>query len=470
MKERMQKISTQSDSHSPQGRTESENKVGVQTYMRVVDGCLTTEQPKQNPLLEQILSPANLNKAYLQVKRNKGAAGIDGMDCDRLLDYLKEHGEQLTESIRQRTYRPNPVRRVEIPKDNGKKRQLGIPTVVDRMVQQAIAQVLTPIYERQFSEGSYGFRPHRGGKMALVKATEIISQGYHYAVDIDLERFFDTVNHAKLIEILQRTINDDAVISLIHKYLNSGVMIRGKYEETREGTPQGGPLSPLLANILLNELDKELERRGHPFVRYADDGLIFCKSRRAAERVKESITKFIESTLKLRVNREKTESAYVGKLKFLGYGFYIRNGKCRLRLHPKSEAKMRRRLKAITSRSNGMGYAKRKSALKEYLRGWTEYYNLADMGAKVKEIDQWLRRRIRMCIWKAWKRIRTRIRNLIQCGIPKLKAYEWGNTSQGYWHIAKSWIASRAMPDEALHRQGYVWLGCYYKASALPKG
>ena len=470
MKERTQKISTQSDSHSPQGRTESENKVGVQTYMRVVDGCLTTEQPEQNPLLEQILSPSNLNKAYLQVKRNKGAAGIDGMDCDRMLDYLKKHGEQLTESIRQRTYRPNPVRRVEIPKDNGKKRQLGIPTVVDRVIQQAIAQVLTPIYERQFSEGSYGFRPHRGGKMALVKATEIISQGYHYAVDIDLERFFDTVNHAKLIVILQRTIKDDAVISLIHKYLNSGVMISGKYEETREGTPQGGPLSPLLANILLNELDKELERRGHPFVRYADDGLVFCKSRRAAERVKESITKFIESTLKLRVNREKTESAYVGKLKFLGYGFYIRKGKCRLRLHQKSEAQMRRRLKAITSRSNGMGYTKRKTALKEYLRGWTEYYNLADMGSKVKEIDQWLRRRIRMCIWKAWKRIRTRIRNLIKCGIPKQKAYEWGNTSQGYWRIADSWITHRAMPDEALHRQGYVWLGCYYKASALPKG
>jgi group II intron reverse transcriptase/maturase len=304
----------------------------------------------------------------------------------------------------------------------------------------------------------------------LVKATEIVNQGYHYAVDIDLERFFDTVNHTKMIEILQRTIKDDAVISLIHKYLNSGVMEKGRYEETLEGTPQGGPLSPLLANILLNELDKELERRGHPFVRYADDGLIFCKSRRAAERVKENITKFIESRLKLRVNREKTECAYIGKLKFLGYGFYIHNGKCRLRLHQKTEAKMRRRLKAITSRSNGMGYAKRKQALAEYLRGWTEYYNLADMGSKVKEIDKWLRRRIRMCIWKAWKRPKTRVQNLIKCGIDKWRAHQWGNTSQGYWRIADSWIAHRAMPDEALHRQGYVWIGCYYKASALPKG
>ena len=219
-------------------------------------------------------------------------------------------------------------------------------------------------------------------------------------MDIDLERFFDTVNHAKLIEILQRTIKDDAVISLIHRYLNAGVMKDGKYEPSEEGTPQGGPLSPLLANIILNELDKELERRGHPFVRYADDGLIFCRSKRAAERVKESISKFIEGHLKLKVSREKTEVAYIGRLKFLGYGFYIHNGKCRLRLHQKTEAKLRRRLKAITSRSSGMGYAKRKDALRQYLRGWTEYYNLADMGSKSKEIDQWLRRRIRMCIWK----------------------------------------------------------------------
>ena len=451
-------------------RTESEEYAGVQTVIGISHESLVEVNLRSEMLLETITSRGNMNAAYKRVMSNKGSGGVDNMRLEDLLSYLKSHVEELTASILNGRYRPNPVRRVEIPKDNGKKRQLGIPTVVDRVIQQAIAQVLTPIYERQFSEGSYGFRPRKGGKKALVKATEIISQGYHYAVDIDLERFFDTVNHAKLIEILQWTINDDAVISLIHKYLNAGVMVNGKYEETWEGTPQGGPLSPLLANILLNELDKELERRGHPFVRYADDGLIFCKSRRAAERVMESITKFIESTLKLRVNREKTESAYVGKLKFLGYGFYIRNGKCRLRLHQKTEAKMRRRLKAITSRSNGMGYAKRKTALKEYLRGWTEYYKLADMGSKVKEIDQWLRRRIRMCIWKSWKRVRTRIRNLIKCGIPKLKAYEWGNTSKGYWRIADSWIATRAMPDDALYRTGYVWIGCYYKASALPKG
>ena len=467
----MQKISSQGDSRPPRNRPEAEGYEGVQTFMRVADGYLTTEQPKtEYPLLEQILSPANLNAAYLQVKRNGGAAGVDRMSCERLLGYLIEHGEELKEGIRRRTYRPNPVRRVEIPKDNGKKRRLGIPTVVDRVIQQAIAQVLTPMYERQFSEGSYGFRPHRGAHGALVKACGIVSQGYHYAVDIDLERFFDTVDHAKLIEILQRTIRDDAVISLIHRYLNAGAMRGGKCEPTIEGTPQGGPLSPLLANIILNELDKELERRGHPFVRYADDGLIFCKSRRAAERVRESITKFIEGRLKLRVNREKTECAYIGRLKYLGYGFYIRNGKCRLRLHQKTEAKLRRRLKEITSRSNGMGYQRRKDTLRQYLRGWTEYYRMADMGSKAKYIDQWLRRRIRMCIWKSWKREKTRIRNLIKCGIDEWQAYQWGNTSKGYWRTADSWILHRAISSETMHAQGYDWIGCYYTASSLPKG
>ena len=470
MKGRMQKMAQQSDSCPQKSRPEAEGYEGVQTFMRVVDGCLTTEQPNQSPLLEQILSPANLNAAYKQVMRNKGAAGIDRMDCDRLLGYLLEHKDALTESIRQRTYRPNPVRRVEIPKDNGKKRLLGIPTVVDRMIQQATAQVLTPIYERQFSQGSYGFRPNRGAKQALIRVTEIAGQGYRYAVGIDLERFFDTVNHAKLIEILQRTIKDDAVISLIHRYLNAGVMIGTKVEPTREGTPQGGPLSPLLANTLLNELDKEVERRGHPFVRYADDGLIFCKSLRAAERVRDSLTKFIEGKLKLKVNREKTECAYISGLKFLGYGFYMRNGKCRLRLHEKSEAKLRRKLKQITSRSNGMGYEQRKTALRNYLQGWTEYFNLADMGSKVVAIDQWLRRRLRMCIWKSWKKPCTRVRNLIQCGIDRWQAYQWGNTSKGYWRIADSWILARAIGDEALRRAGYNWIGCYYSASALPKG
>ena len=463
-------MSATNDSCPQTSRPEAEGYVGAQTFMRVVDGCLTAEQPTRYLLMEQILSPSNLNAAYKQVKRNNGSAGIDRMSCARLLGYLLEHEDALTESIRQRTYRPNPARRVEIPKDNGKMRLLSIPTVVDRMIQQAVAQVLTPIYERQFSDGSFGFRPNRGAKQALVRVTEIVGEGYRYAVGIDLERFFDTVNHAKLIEMLQRTIKDDAVISLIHRYLNAGVMIGTKVEPTREGTPQGGPLSPLLANILLNELDKELERRGHPFVRYADDGLIFCKSRRAMERIRDSITKFIECDLKLKVNREKTECAYIGKLKFLGYGFYMRDGKCRLRLHEKSEAKLRRKLKQITSRSNGMGYEQRKTALRNCLRGWTEYFNYADMGSKVAAIDQWLRRRLRMCIWKSWKKPRTRVKSLIQHGIDRHQAYQWGNTSKGYWRIAGSWVLTRAIGDEVLRKDGYSWIGCYYSASALPKG
>ena len=268
-------------------------------------------------LFEQILSPANLNRAYKAVMRNKGCGGIDKMSCEQLLPWLLTNKDELIRSLMDGSYRPNPVKRVEIPKDNGKMRLLGIPTVVDRLVQQAMNQVLTPIYEDQFSKTSYGFRPRRGCHDALRGAQRIINEGYIYVVDLDLERFFDTVSHSKLIEILSRTIKDGRVVSLIHKYLRSGVMNKGLFEASEEGTPQGGPLSPLLSNIMLNELDKELERRGLPFVRYADDSMIFCKSKRAAMRVKESITRFIENTLYLKVNKEKTVVSYISRLLLL---------------------------------------------------------------------------------------------------------------------------------------------------------
>ena len=295
-----------------------------------------------NELLEMIIRRENLNKAYRQVKKNKGSAGIDGMQVEELLPYLEEHGDELVEQLRDGKYKPNPVRRVEIPKEEkGKFRKLGIPTVIDRMVQQAIAQELTPLYEEQFSDSSYGFRPGRGAHNALKRCQELVDEGYAYVVSMDLAKYFDTVNHSKLIEVLSRTVKDGRVISLVHKFLNAGVMEDGGFQSTEEGVPQGGPLSPLLGNIMLNELDKELERRGHKFVRYADDCIIFCKSRKAAERTMRNIVPYITNKLFLKVNLEKSTVAHVSKVKYLGYGFYRHKGKCRLRVHPKSVNKMK---------------------------------------------------------------------------------------------------------------------------------
>lgn len=440
-------------------RTESEKYEGVQTYMWMVEDNIVEVPFDREHLLEVILSPENLNKAYKAVVRNKGCGGIDKMSCEDLLPWLKANKDELICSLLDGTYRPNPVRRVEIPKDNGKMRQLGIPTVADRLVQQAINQALTPIYERQFSRNSFGFRPRKGCLDALRRAQKIVDEGYKYVVDLDLERFFDTVSHSKLIEILSRTIKDGRVVSLIHKYLRSGVINKGMFEMSEEGTPQGGPLSPLLSNIMLNELDRELEHRGLPFVRYADDSMIFCKSKRAAMRVKESITKFIEGKLYLKVNKEKTVVSYVRGVKYLGYSFYVTKGKCQLCVHPKSKAKMKSRLKELTSRSNGWGYAWRKHKLTEYIRGWVGYYHLANMKRLLLETDEWLRHRIRMCIWKAWKKPKTRVKNLIKCGVPKWQAYEWGNTRLGYWRVACSPILhTQALSNMMLRKGGYPTL------------
>lgn len=440
-------------------RTESENCYeGVQTYIWMTEDNIVEVPFDREHLLEVILSPSNLNKAYKCVVRNKGCGGVDKMSCGQLLPWLRANKDTLTSSLMDGSYRPNPVRRVEIPKDNGKKRLLGIPTVVDRMVQQVINQVLTPIYEKQFSSNSFGFRPRRDCHGALRRAQSIITDGYKYVVDLDLERFFDTVCHSKLIEVLSRTIKDGRVISLIHKYLRSGVMVNGLFVRSEEGTPQGGPLSPLLSNVMLNELDKEVESRGLPFVRYADDSMIFCRSRRAAERVRESITKFIEGKLHLKVNKEKTAVSYVRGVKYLGYSFYITKGKCRLTVHPKTKSKMRRRLKELTSRSNGMGYAKRKEKLRSYVMGWVNYYHLADMKRLALETDEWLRKRLRMCIWKSWKKPHTKVKNLVKCGIDEFKAYQWGNTRLGYWRIAGSPILHRAISNQNLRRAGYTCL------------
>jgi RNA-directed DNA polymerase len=465
MKGGKQKIPTTIGTCPQKDRTASEGYVEGQTFMWITENNLTINDYRLgNGLLEHILSPTNLNAAFKQVKRNNGAGGVDKMEVESLKDYLVTNKDMLIKSIQMGKYHPNPVRRVCIPKENGKQRQLGIPTVVDRVIQQSIAQKLTLIYEPRFSEGSYGFRPKRSAHQALRKCQDYITQGYIYAVDIDLERFFDTVNHSKLIEVLCRTIRDGRVVSLIHKYLNAGVMHEGHYEETYEGVPQGGPLSPLLGNILLNELDRELEKRGHKFARYADDMVILCKSRRSAERTMESIVSYIEKTLFLKVNRDKSKVASVKDIKFLGYTFYQLEGKGRLRIHPKSVTKMKARIKQLTSRSNGWGNKRRKEALSQYIKGWVQYFKLADMRKLLMKTDEWYRRRLRMVIWKQWKRIRTRVANLIKLGINKYKAYEWANTRKGYWHIANSFILSRTITNNRLRKAGYVFLMDYFES------
>ena len=461
MKGRKQKI-VQASSQK-KARAELEGYSGVQTSMWITENNIMSFNESEYGLLEQILAPSNLNLAYKKVRANKGSGGVDKMDVESLKDYLIQNRDELISSILDGKYRPNPVRRVEIPKDNNKKRLLGIPTVVDRVIQQAIQQVLSPIYELQFSDNSYGFRPGRSAHQALQQCRVNITAGYRYAVDMDLEKFFDKVNQSKLIEVLSRTIKDGRVISLIHKYLNAGVVIGEKFEQTKMGVPQGGPLSPLLSNIMLNELDKGLESRGHRFVRYADDLVIFTKSERSANRVLTSIVSFIEKKLYLRVNKEKTKVADVSGIKFLGYSFYVKEGKGRLLVHPKSITKMREQIKVLTSRSNGWGNASRKERLKVYVRGWVNYFKLADMHGLLRRIDKWYRRRLRMVIWKQWKRVRTRLRNLIKLGIPKYKAWEFANTRKGYWNTARSPILSRTITNARLQSAGYLFFTDYYR-------
>ena len=412
-------------------------------------------------LLDLILRKENLNKAYKRVKSNKGSGGIDGMQVDELLPYLRENQETLIQKIRDGRYKPNPVRRVEIPKETkGEFRKLGVPTVVDRVIQQAITQELASIYEEQFSENSFGFRPKRGAHDALRQCQKNVNDGYIYVVDMDLEKFFDTVCQSKLIEVLSRTIKDGRVISLIHKYLNAGVIANGMFERTEIGMPQGGPLSPLLSNIMLNELDKELERRGHRFVRYADDCMIFCKSRKSAERTLENIIPFIEGKLFLRVNRKKTEVAHINKVKYLGYSFYKYKGKCRFRVNPKSVAKMKNKIRELTDRNNGMSNAKREEKYQQFVRGWVNYFRLADMKGLLIRMDEWARRRIRAVYWKQWKKVRTKYRMLKALGLDHWKAKELACSRKGYWRMAQ--VLNQIFSNKIIARLGYISMLDYY--------
>jgi group II intron reverse transcriptase/maturase len=411
-------------------------------------------------LLEKILHRDNLNKAYKKVKSNKGSGGVDGMCVEELLTYLREHGKDLNQQILEGKYKPNPVRRVEIPKEEkGKYRKLGIPTVVDRVYQQAITQVLTPIFEKQFSENSYGFRPKRSAHDALKQCQRNANEGYVYVVDMDLEKFFDNVCQSKLIEVMSRTIKDGRVISLIHKYMNAGVVTKGLFEKTEVGVPQGGPLSPLLSNIMLNELDKELERRGHRFVRYADDCMIFCKSRKSAERTLRNILPYIEGKLFLKVNREKTCVAHISKVKYLGYTFYSYKG-FRFRVHPKSVEKMKKKLRELTDRSNAWSNENRILKLKQFIKGWVNYFKLADMKQLLKETDKWLRHRIRAIYWKQWKKVRTRIRKLRNLNLPEWLVLEIANSRKGIWR--SSAVLNQALTNKEIANLGYISLTGYY--------
>ena len=436
-------------------------------YAEVFDYSKITEKSSvitdywTNNLLELILRKDNLNKAYKQVKRNKGKGGIDGMQVDELLPFLRENQRSLIQKIREGKYKPNPVRRVEIPKKTkGEYRQLGIPTVVDRVIQQAIAQELTPIYEEQFSENSFGFRPGRGAHDALRQCQKNVDEGYVYVIDMDLEKFFDTVSQSKLIEVLSRTIKDGRVISLIHKYLNAGVIADGIFERTEVGMPQGGPLSPLLSNVMLNELDKELERRGHRFVRYADDCMILCKSKKSAERTLRNIIPFIEGKLFLKVNRKKTEVAHISKVKYLGYTFYRYKGKCRLRVHAKSVVKMKNKIRELTDRNKGISNKKREKEYQEYVRGWVQYYRLADMKGLLKRTDEWARRRIRAVYWKQWKKIKTRYRMLKALGMEHWMAKELACSRKGYWRMAQ--VLNQIFSKKIIARLGYTSMSDYY--------
>ena len=412
-------------------------------------------------LLDLILRKENLNKAYKQVKSNKGSGGIDGMQVDELLPYLRENQETLIQKIRDGRYKPTPVRRVEIPKETkGEFRKLGVPTVVDRVIQQAVTQELTPIYEEQFSENSFGFRPKRGAHDALRQCQKNVNDGYVYVVDMDLEKFFDTVCQSKLIEVLSRTIKDGRVISLIHKYLNAGVIANGMFESTEIGMPQGGPLSPLLSNIMLNELDGEIENRGHRFVRYADDCIIFCKSRKSAERTLKNIIPYIERKLFLKINRKKTRVAHISKVKYLGYTFYRNKGKCRFRVHPKSVTKMKDKIRELTDRNNGMSNAKREKKYQQFVRGWVNYFKLADMKKLLRETDEWARRRIRAVYWKQWKKVKTKYRMLKALGLEHWKAKELACSRKGCWRMAQ--VLNQIFSNKIIAKLGYTSMLDYY--------
>lgn len=448
-------------------KLETGGKQGVYSDLSAMSKLKTKLKLNTENLLEKIVEKRNFFEAYKKVVSNKGSSGIDGMRVDELLPYLQENYETLKENLLSGKYKPLPVRRVEIPKPNGGIRLLGIPTVIDRLIQQAINQVMNPIFDKEFSDSSYGFRPRRSAHMALEQAQKHINEGYKYVVDMDLEKFFDKVNHDILMNLISEKIEDKRVLKLIRSYLNSGIMTNGIFAKSEEGAPQGGPLSPLLSNILLDELDKELEIRGHKFCRYVDDCNIYVKSKRAGERVLKSITKFLEQNLKLKVNTEKSAVSSPTRRKFLGYSFYYRKGGIGFRVHNKSYERLKEKIRKITNRNISMNFNYRIKKLNEIIVGWVNYFKQADMKTKLIELDGWIRRRLRACVWKTWKKIKTKFNNLIKLGIPKDKSWQYANTRKGYWRISSSPILNKTITNQRLINHGFKSLFSQYEKVRL---
>ena len=418
-------------------------------------------------ILGRILAKDNLNRAYKRVRANKGAPGVDGMTIEEALPWLKEHGNELIDRIRSGHYTPQPVRRVEIPKPDGGIRKLGIPTVIDRIIQQAIAQQLMPIYEPLFSDGSYGYRPKRSAKDAILKIREYAEQGYTRAVILDLSKYFDTINHVKLLNLLRQNVKDERVIQLIKRYLKSGVMENGVVSPTEEGSPQGGNLSPLLANVYLNEFDQEFKKRGVPCIRYADDIVLLAKSERASLRLLDSSVKYLEQPLQLKVNREKSRTVSVFAIrnfKFLGFCFGKGKKGVFIRVHQKSWKKFKDKLKALTSRSRCGSIVNAMKRITVVARGWLNYYGITDMKKNIEALNGWLYRRIRMCIWKQWKLPRTQKRKLVGLGVDEPYAATIAYDRKGYWFNANNKAVNWALSKERLTHWGFYDLATAYQS------
>jgi RNA-directed DNA polymerase len=436
---------------------------------RMPSGSDVTQRTDMKPafsahLLEPILQPANILQAWKRVRANKGAAGIDGMTIDDFPAWAKEgNWKRIMNELRSGQYQPAPVRRVEIDKPDGGKRQLGIPTVTDRVIQQAIAQVLTPIFDPAFSDNSFGFRPNRNGQQAVKQVKGIIKTGLRFAVDVDLSKFFDRVDHDLLMTLLGYKVKDKRLLKLIKRYLRAGVIDNQLYVESREGVPQGGPLSPLLANIMLDPLDKELEKRGHQFARYADDFTILVKTPRAGDRVLSSISRFLSHRLKLVVNTTKSHVVKTSESKFLGFTF----NRGRIQWHPKTLLKFKQQVRRLTNRNWGVSMHYQLFKISQYLRGWINYFGIANCYQRCVDLDHWIRRRVRMAYWRQWRKPRTKVRSLMRLGVHVQAAVACGITSKGPWRSAKTPGINQALSLDYLKSEGLYslcdgWIALHY--------